>query len=448
MQRTLRSALLVAALLLVLTPPAGAVTYGLGDAAGSFASCDVGGTACCADSTGTCPDGAVLGYWANPLFRDLTTPTSRHRITEVRFFVPYDAIAQWNGSTTAPQCVFSQVLDRSWYDPAARFHPAGEAWNDLRSGLIAARADGLTPIVTITGYASPAARPPWDVPGPDPTTAAGWWELHCGVQGILGAVSRLPAGDQPHTWEAFNEPDGLPVYNGPGATGPGACRVSAPGAAPVDGAAKAACVYVLIASQIHAFAGRAADTVIAGTLSQPSRPYLAAYASQLNRQLGPTQYPAVWSVHDYGDVTRSYAGADLGPLSAFDAALRVDTAGRAQDLWVTEAGTELTDVAPAPECHTAAALATGRTGTLGGCVDGDAAAQALAAQAFFAIPQAGTAVPISHLFWYQWQGQPNWDSGLIDAAGQPRAPWCAFYGSGVCDGNPTAPTFSSLAATG
>ncbi len=411
----------------------------MGDSSGEFAHCVTGGSACCVDSAGTCPAGAVSGFWADPLFRALTSPASVHRVSQARFLVPYDALAQWNGSTTAPGCVFSQVLDHPWYDSAARYHPPGESWDDLRASLIEAHADGLTPVVAISGYSSPAAQPQWDAAGPDPTTVPGWWALHCGVQGILDAVGRLPAADQPHIWEAFNEPDGLPVYNGPGAVGAGACRVTAAGAAVVDGAAKAACVYALVSSQIHAFAGRFADTVIAGVLSQPSLPYLAAYSSQLNSQLGAARYPAVWSVHDYGDVTGSDAGVELGPLSAFDTALRADTAGRARDLWVTEAGTELTDPVPAPQCRPAAAAPPGRTGTLGACVNGNTAAQALAADAFFALPQAGAAVPITHLFWYQWQGEPNWDSGITDGSGAPRAPWCAFYGGGVCNGDPSAP---------
>jgi hypothetical protein len=448
MRRTVCSALLVAAIVLVIPSSAGSVTYGLGDSSGAFAHCLAGGTACCIDHTGTCPEGTVTGFWANPLFRALTSPASQHRITETRFFVPYDALEQWNGSVTSPGCVFSDVLDRPWYDAAGRFHRSGESWDDLRASLIEAHADGLTPVVAITGYASPAARPSWDAAGPDPTTAPGWWALHCGVQGILDAVSRLPVADQPHIWEAFNEPDILPVYNGRGAIGPGACRVTATGTPVVDGAAKAACVYGLVSRQIHAFAGRAADTVIAGTLAQPALAYLAAYASQLGSMLAPAEYPAVWSVHDYGDVTDSYPTIDVSPLSAFDSALRTDTAGRATALWVTEAGTELTDQVPAPQCQPAVAPPPGRTGTLGACVDGNAAAQTLAADAFFALPEAGAAVPITHLFWYEWQAEPHWDSALTDAAGTPRAPWCAFYGSGACTGDPSTPALSSPAATG
>ncbi|HEY2440514.1 MAG TPA: hypothetical protein VGI07_09795, partial [Solirubrobacteraceae bacterium] len=429
MRRLLPTALLVLAIVVVIPSSAGAVTYGLGDSAGAFAGCIAGGASCCADTAGTCSRGSITGFYDNPTFRALANPQSVHRISEIRVFVPYDSLAEWNGSTTAPGCVFSQVLDHHWYDGAGRFHPPGESWDDLRASLIEAHADGLAPVVAIAGYSSPAARPAWDPPAPDPTTIAGYWELRCGVQGILGAVSRLPAADEPHIWEAFNEPDGVPVYNGPGQIGPSACQPSLAGAAGaagvaglagVDGAAKAACDYVLVSGEIHAFAGHAADTVVAGALSQPSIPYLAAYAAELNSRLAGAEFPTTWSVHDYGDVTSSYATVGVTALSAFDSALKSVTGGRAGDLWVTEAGTELTDPVPDSDCPVVpggpgavaggagavaggVGAATGGTGaaasgagTLGACVNGNTARQALAADAFFALPQAGVAVPITH----------------------------------------------------
>ena len=51
---------------------------------------------------------------------------------------------------------------------------------------------------------------------------------------------------------------------------------------------------------------------------------------------------------------------------------------------------------------------------------------------------AGVSVPITHLFWYEWEGEVNWDSGLLDAGGAPRSAWCAFFGSGTCTGSPNA----------
>lgn len=447
MRRMLSSVLLAAAIILAAPASAGAVTYGLGDAPGTFAHCLTDGAACCVDAVAVCPAGRVTGYWDNPLFRELTSPASAHRITEARFFVPYDALQEWNGSTSSPACVFSRVLNQPWVDAAGRYHPASQGWDDLRASLIQAHVDGLTPLVTILGYPGPSARPAWDPEAPDPTTVGGWWTLHCGIQGILDAVSRLPAAVQPHLWEAFNEPEALAVYKGPGEIGPGACKAPAPPNARINGAAKAACVYALVAGQIHALPEHAADTVIAGTLSSPSLRYLADYARQL-ASLPPALYPTVWSVHDYGDVTRSFAGTNLGALAAFDRALLLDTHGRAAQLWVTEAGTLLLDSAPAPQCRPAAPPAPARAGTLGACVDGNAAAQAVAARAFFALPQAGTAVPITNLFWYQWQAEPHWDSALTDVAATPRVPWCTFYGSGTCDGNPSAPVVSPPPATG
>ncbi|HZE04652.1 MAG TPA: hypothetical protein VE127_05470, partial [Solirubrobacteraceae bacterium] len=231
MRITVRRMLLVVVALLLLAVPsrAGAVTYGLGDASGTFAHCIPGASACCNDQLGTCAAGAIGGYYDNSLFRALTGPASAHQITEVRLFVQYDALSEWNGSLTAPGCDFSRVVNAPWTDAAGRVHPAGQSWNDLRASLIEAHADGLIPVVSIAGYPGPAARPAWDQAAPDPTTVAGYWELRCGVRGILSAVSRLPAAYQPHIWEAFNEPDAVPVYNGPGAIGPGACAVSPAG---------------------------------------------------------------------------------------------------------------------------------------------------------------------------------------------------------------------------
>ena len=80
------------------------------------------------------------------------------------------------------------------------------------AGLVQAHADGLTPVVSITGYAVPSSRPSFDAPAPDPTTTAGYWDYRCGVEGILGAISRLPADQQPHVWEPFNEPDTVAPY--------------------------------------------------------------------------------------------------------------------------------------------------------------------------------------------------------------------------------------------
>ncbi len=434
MHRALRTALLVLVIGVALPAAASAaqVTYGLGDAPGQFARCADPSQPCCDDATASCPDGAVAGYYDNGLFRVLTSPASAHRITEVRLFVAYDAVAEFNGSTTSPGCQFSRVLSHSWNDEAGRVHPPGESWNDLRVSLVEAGAEDLTPVISIAGYGVPHARPGWDQPAPDPTTVAGYWEYRCGLQGILDAVSRLPLADQPHIWEAINEPDLLDTYTGDTRDTTGSCRPSLAGA--VDGAAKAACVYLIAEQEIHRFAGHGADTVIAGVFGHPGIPYLRDYAALLARQAPGALYPTTWSVHDYNDVTASYAAPALAPLEAFDTALHADSGGAARDLWVTEAGTELTDLAPSTGCSHAPGLPE----TLGSCVNGQPARQVMTAAAFFALPQAGVAVPITHLFWYEWQAAYGWDSAITDAVGAPRAPWCAFYGGGVCGGSPDA----------
>ena len=241
---------LAACACLALPAAAGAATYGLGDAPGTFARCTV------ATDPGRCPAAAIGGYYSDPSFRQLTSPASAHRITQVRLFVSYDAVEEYNGSPTAPGCTLSRVAQQSWGDVAGRLHPAGQSWNDLQAGLLAARADGLEPVVSISGHGSPDATPSWDQPIPDTTTLAGWWQYHCGVEGVLNAVSRLPAGDRPHLWEAVNEPDSFSIYKGAGSTHE-SCAVTP--VSDIAGPAKAACAYVAAAQEIHQFAGHASD---------------------------------------------------------------------------------------------------------------------------------------------------------------------------------------------
>ena len=413
---------------------AGAVSYGLADSQGLFAHCRVGRASCCASGakgTSSCAGGSpsITGYYDSPLFRSLTGASSRHRITEARFFVAYDAVQEWNGSTTSPGCRPSRASAQSWTDPSGRSHPAAASRDDLLASLIAARADGLTPVVSIVGYGS-GSVPAWDQPAPDPSTIGGYWEYRCGVQGILDAVDELPSAERPHIWEPFNEPDAFSVYNGnPGATDK-SCDVTLNGS--VDGSAKAACDYVISSGLIHATAGHDSDTVLAGVFSHPSPGYLTHYGALLASQLAFSSLPSAWSVHDYLDVTGSYAGPVRPALEAFDRVLAADTAGAARELWVTEAATQLTDARDPGPCP---ASGPDPANTLGACVSGRASRQIAAAQGFLALPEAGRAVPITHLFWYQWQGASNWDSGLLDPSGRPRAPWCVLYGSGVCSGS-------------
>ena len=415
------------------SPVPGAVTYGISDAQGSFARCTDADPYCCSPDTASCDLRSLDGFFKDSLFERLTAPASAHRVGEVRLFVSYDALMEWNGSTTTPGCVYSRALEQPWVDAAGRPHRAGESWRDLLAGLIQARAEGLTPIVSIAGYASPHAMPLWDQPAPDPTTVSGLWEYRCGLQGILSAVAKLPGWEQPHIWEAFNEPDGYLVFRSLDGTQASSCAV---GPTPqANGAAKAACLYVEAAREIHQFADHAQDTVIADTQIHPSVPWLDTYVAAMARQLPGAEFPAVWSVHDYTDVNAASRGPAPTLLTGYDQALAADSGGRARELWVTEAGVLLTDHQRGGDCP---AVGADAAGSLGACVNGQPQRQATSAAAFFGLPGVATAVPITHLLWYEFQSELNWDSGLVDSNDRPRAGWCAFYGSGTCDGSPDA----------
>jgi hypothetical protein len=410
------------------------VTYGIGDSQGKFAGCIPSDAFCCDPATAHCDMTGLYGYFNSPTFLKLTSAASAHRISEVRMFVSYDAVMQWNGSTASPGCEYSQVVQSPWTDPGGGSHPAAESISDLIAGLIEAHANGLTPVVSIAGYATLSVKPPWDAPAPDPTTLGGYWGYRCGVEGILDALSRLPQSVQPHIWEALNEPDALAIFRD--ARGPQArsCQVAA--TPQPDGAAKAACDEVIASRVIHGFAGHGGDTVLAGTFERPDVSYLNAYAAQIAREMPGAAFPRTWSVHDYVDVDHAYGGLSSTELRGFDEALKRDTDSRATSLWITEAGTVLTSHTRTGACP---AIGVAAAGTLGACLNGQPVRQQATAAAFFALPTVADAVPITHLFWYQFESAPNWDSGLIDATGQPRAAYCAFYGSGSCTGNPYAP---------
>ena len=214
---------------------------------------------------------------------------------------------------------------------------------------------------------------------------------------------------------------------------PPGCAVTQSGIA--DGPAMAACDYVLADQLIHGFAGHSADTLLAGVFSGLSPTYLQQYVAQLQHALPAAQFPASWAIHDYSGVTRGYQGSSLDALAAWDKELGADSGGRAKAVWITEAGLLLSSRHRVDGCP---ASGTDPADTLGACLNGNSAAQLADLISFFKMPSAGTSVPITHLFWYQWQGSPTWDSALTDAAGVPRPAWCAFFGKGDCTGSSNA----------
>jgi hypothetical protein len=187
---------------------AGAITYGIGDAHGHFASCPSNDDPC------SSPTG-LDGYWRSGALTALKA--SPRPLGGVRMSVKYDAVTAPNG---AGGCTVSNPMRYAYVDQGGRRHPAGQSWHDLLYGLQAAYADGLTPLIVIVGYTAADAvksyagtSAPGDPGEPDPTSTAGYWDYYCGVQGILDAIAaHLPAYEWPHQWEAWNEPDGGCAY--------------------------------------------------------------------------------------------------------------------------------------------------------------------------------------------------------------------------------------------
>jgi hypothetical protein len=457
-----RAAAAAAVALLCLTAPAGAraVSYGISDAPGAFASCPTFNTPCSSP-------GGVGGFWRSPQFAALTS--GPRPLARVRLPVTYDAVATWNGSG----CALSDAYLHPYTDQGGRGHPAGQSWYDLLYGLQAAYDDGIQPLVVIDGYTQASAAKSYvgsaaqGSPGePDPTTTSGYWDFYCGIRGILnGIAAHLPVYEWPHQWEAWNEPNGGCTYlnnsctaavcahvNEPPSdgTGTGTCSATARGDSSCaigssdSGAAKAGCLWIEARNTIVQYGGHAGDEVAAGTFSFPSTGYLTSYVHLLDNE---GYHPGTWSVHDYADPTASgwLQSAQADELQAFDTALGQDTAGIANQLWVTESGVLLTDrdrrYGPHDSIPCPAGSPASAAGTLGACIDGAESAQVTATEGFFDLANVTGGPPVTALYWFQWQGATSaWDSGLLDASGRPRASYCVWAGEApsTCNGDPHA----------
>jgi hypothetical protein len=459
------AALAVAAAYLIASAPARAVTYGISDAQGQFATCPTSDDPC------SSPTG-VSGFWSSGAFTGLTR--GAHPLSGVRFPVKYDAVSTWNGSNG---CTLSNPYRYPYLDQGGRSHPASQSWYDLLYGLQAAYADGLHPLIVIVGYTAGDAVKSYtgtsargDPGEPDPTTSAGYWDYYCGVKGILdGIAAHLPTPQWPHLWEAWNEPDGGCTYRNNDCSASTCAQInqvasnrdgehrnltcSATGGHQATcavgsddgGAAKAACLWIVADNTIARAYGHAGDTVAAGTFSWPSTGYLAPYVELLASE---GYRPVTYSVHDYGDPTASgWLGISrTDQLSAFDAALGADTAAAgasAGQLWVTESGVDLTDrdrrygrFDSIPCTGGSGAI---RSNTLGACIDGNQEAQVRGAQGFFDLQNVTGGPPVTALYWFELTGAPGgWDSGLLDASGRDRASYCVWTEQPAtgCTGSP------------
>ena len=409
-------------------------------------------------------NGTLCTAWTGGLGRDVNLPSfqtlkAKLPLTYARFSVPYNVLADYD--PLARRCRPSIPYAYPTVD-AHGYQRAAEEWDILRSELMLAHAEGLSVIVTITDgrvIGGPGSDPKWPIPtywdGKRYRPTPAGRDYSCGVATLITRVAaeQQAIGAPPAQWEAFNEPDARGSYNG---TLQGACRgmhnscgtayrtLCGPRVGSECGPLEAAWLYTTVASELRA--QRIPGKVAAGTFTRPGS-YADGYLHQLIGTLHTR--PAVISFHDYIDPTANSAAV------AHDFAVRLyNQFGKRFELWITESGVYLSEIAPLPAeggssrahgCEFGTNRARGLTG-LGRCIDGNARAQAAGAASFkYRLAQRGSyrGVRITELFWYQYRALPptptrpvQWDSGLLDARGVPRASYCVLTASTGCTGNP------------
>ena len=160
-----------------------------------------------------------------------TLLAKRMPLRYVRLNAAYNLLSDYNASTK--RCQQSGPYTHGG-DDGHGFRTPADGWNILRSELQVARAEGLTPLITITDgieISKPAngRDPKWPIPV--------YWDGHhyrqtvagqtfkCGVTALIKAVQHEQRAGHGHTadWETFNEPDARKSYNG---TLKGACNSS------------------------------------------------------------------------------------------------------------------------------------------------------------------------------------------------------------------------------
>jgi hypothetical protein len=452
MRRLIRGwiALGLGALLLALAAgSAGAASFGFSEPTGA---CVQWGTPYCTQwSSG------IGSLATNSAFHTLV---KRLPLRYARLNAPYNLISDYSPSTR--RCQPSAPYARGGDDGYGYQWP-GAGWQVLRSELAVARANGMTPLVTITdGRQLGSAKtrdPKWPIPvywnGRGYTRTVAGEGYRCGISALVKAVrnEQQTAHAQPAEWETFNEPDARTSYNGRlrGACGgaTSSCRgkyrvLCAPTVGVQCGPLEAAWLYTELARQIKS--ANAGGKVAALAVTRPGS-YTNGYLHELIDVLRVR--PAVLSFHDYIDPTSNGAGL----AHAFAMGIEKRWGGRFE-LWITESGIYLSEWAKLPPTGGSSGVHGCQFGTnhdrnlqgLGRCVDGNARAQSAGAGDFKNhLAQNGSYrnARITQLFWYEFRALPptqsgrvQWDSGLLDAEGIPRASYCVLAGTTGCKGNP------------
>ncbi len=447
-------------LLLFLTPAAHAAAYGYstigGNGDGLFGQDGGSGQgetfAACSSSQVPCPSGELT---VQPPFTSGLFNSFRQRILTpngatgfIRFWIPYDALGSCPVgalcSSAESECVASPYSANG----------GNRRFAALVYDIQGAEQLQLAPDVQISagsGYDDDI------VPSfPDPVygsrsqllagiTQAGQ-DYFCGVYELIKALNSDLGPDAVTQFEAFNEGEANPQYNGAlsGSLGGSQCSVDPlnscgsghdqyPFALCGDrtysdcGALELAGLWELAESVV--IQNDWSDAVAAYTGFHPqSSSYLTSYVQQLRdlelggdkyAELWPGQFPRYWAVHDYDDVTGGLGTADL---SHFVSQL---PSSPSPQVWVTESAVFLQDRTPGDANGSSVC---GAEISFGACAAGNTVVQTDAANVW---KHLGAIQDVTEVYWYGFDdvdgGGGTFNSALVSkGAGQPFATFCAL----------------------
>ena len=367
----------------------------------------------------------------------------------VRFWIPYDALgycpAGDSCTTNQGECTASPCPSE-WRSPAV-----GPA--DLQ--YPGSRGAGANPRCGRQFGERARRRPGF----PDPlygagssyvtgTTAAGQ-DYYCGVWALIFYTRAVLGASAVPQWEAFNEGNAYPAWNGNlngicnasaspcGGSHPGyLCGSNYINCGPLELAGLWELAQAVVLN--NGWSGNQAIGAYSGTDAETS--YITGYVGQLNGFHNAAsgfpnwwqgRWPGSWSIHDYEDPTNTTGTADLQWFEQ-----QIDLYAGAS-VWVTEAGVHMQDGTTSDKNGSAPC---GATLTFGYCVNATtdpsnaASYQAAGAEVWKALGSVHyLSVGTSEVYWYEF-ANPNpgatgskWDSALVSNGGaQPYDTLCAL----------------------
>lgn len=446
-------------LVLFFTPAAHAAAHGYstigGNGDGVFGQDGGSGQgetfAKCSSSQLPCPSGDLV---IEPPFTSSLFNSFRQRILTpsgstgfIRFWIPYDALGS---------CPLGALCSSAESECGASPFSA-KGGNKLFAALIydiqGAEQLHLTPDVEISagsGYDDDIV-PPF----PDPAYGSGSQYLagitqagqdyFCGVYELIRTLNSDLGPDAVTQFEAFNEGEAYPQYNGAlsGSIGGSQCSVD-----PLNSCGRGYNPYpfALCGDSTYSNCGPLElaglwelaesvviqnhwpDAIAAYTGPDPQSSYLTSYVQQLrDLELGdgryaalwPGQFPRYWSVHDYDDVTGGLGTADLSYFAS-----RLPRSPPLQ-VWVTESAVYLQD---GKSGDANGSSVCGGDTSLGNCATGNTAVQTNAANVW---KDLGDIEDVTEVYWYGFDdvdgGGGTFDSALVSKrAGQPFTTFCAL----------------------